>query len=34
LSTYADLFEDDLADVAARLNQGALAADASRIIQV
>jgi len=33
LDTYADLFEDDLADVAARLNQGALAADVSRIIQ-
>ncbi|WP_420846075.1 hypothetical protein [Microbacterium lushaniae] len=34
LDTYADLFEDDLADVAARLNQGALAADVIRIVQV
>ncbi|WP_347344205.1 tyrosine-type recombinase/integrase [Microbacterium sp.] len=34
LDTYADLFEDDLSDVAARLDQGALAADVSRIIQV
>ncbi len=31
LDTYADLFEDDLADVAARLNQGALAADVGRV---
>lgn len=34
LDTYADLFEDDLADVAARLNQGALAADVTRLIPV
>jgi integrase len=34
LDTYADLFEDDLADVAARLNRGALAADVTRLIPV
>lgn len=31
LDTYADLFEDDLADVAARMNQGGLDADVTRL---
>jgi integrase len=31
LDTYADLFEDDLADVAARMNQGGLDADVRRL---
>lgn len=31
LDTYADLFEDDLADVAARMNQGGLNADVTRL---
>ncbi len=34
LDAYADLFDDDLADVAARLNQGALAADVDADRQV
>jgi integrase len=31
LDTYADLSEDDLADVAARMNQGGLDADVTRL---
>ena len=34
LDTYADLFEDDLADVAARMNQGGLDADVGRLWSV
>lgn len=34
LDTYADLFEDDLADVAARMNQGGLDADVTRLWSV
>ena len=34
LDTYADLFEDDLADVAARMNQGGLNADVTRLWSV
>jgi len=30
LDTYADLFDDDLADVAERMNQGGLNADVGR----
>lgn len=31
LDTYADLFDDDLADVAARMNDGGLSADVQRL---
>jgi len=34
LDTYADLFEDDLADVAPRMNQGGLDADVTRLWSV
>ncbi len=34
LDTYADMFEDDLADVAARMNQGGLDADVTRLWSV
>jgi len=31
LDTYADLFDDDLAHVAARMNEGGLSADVTRL---